>query len=62
MAAVLLLEWISRAMPLTYGMESLEELAVGGGIAEVQGAVGAMVAFVAGALVLGTLTLRRRTP
>lgn len=57
-----LLEWVSRAMPLTYGMDALQQLAAGGGIAEVQGAVGAMLAFVVGALMLGTLTLRRRTP
>jgi len=56
------LEWFSRAMPLTYGMESLQELARGGGFAEIQGAVGAIVAFIVGALLLGTLTLRRRTP
>jgi ABC-2 type transport system permease protein len=55
------LEALSRAMPLTYGMESLQQLAVGGGFSDVAGAVGAVVAFIVGALALGTLTLRRRT-
>ena len=56
------LEWISRAMPLTYGMESQQELAAGADFAGVQGAVGAIVVFIVGALVLGSLTLHRRTP
>ena len=49
-------------MPLTYGMEALQELAAGGSLADVRGAVGAVLAFIAGALLVGTLTLRRRTP
>jgi len=56
------LEWISRAMPLTYGMESQQKLAAGADFAGVQGAVGAIVVFIVGALVLGSLTLHRRTP
>jgi ABC-2 type transport system permease protein len=56
------LEWFSRAMPLTYGMEALQDLAAGGTFGDVQGAVGAILAFIVGALLLGTLTLRRRTP
>jgi len=56
------LEWISRAMPLTYGMESQQKLAAGADFAGVQGAVGAIVVFIFGALVLGSLTLHRRTP
>lgn len=56
------LEAISRVLPLTYGMEALQQLARGAGFADVQGAVGVVVAFIVGALVLGTLTLRRRTP
>jgi len=55
------LEWISRGMPLTYGMDSLQTLAAGGGLGDVAGSMGAMLAFIAGALLLGTLTLRRRT-
>jgi ABC-2 type transport system permease protein len=56
------LEWFSRGMPLTYGMEALQTLAAGGDLGDVGGAVGAILAFIAGALLLGTLTLRRRTP
>lgn len=56
------LEAVSRAMPLTYGLEALQELAAGAGLADVRGAVGAIVAFIVGALLLGTTTLRRRTP
>jgi ABC-2 type transport system permease protein len=58
----MVLEWISRAMPLTYGMESQQQLAAGAGFADVQGQIGAIVTFIVGALVLGTLTLHRRTP
>ena len=47
------LEWFSRAMPLTYGMESQQKLAAGADFAGVQGAVGAIVVFIVGALVLG---------
>ena len=56
------LEWISRVMPLTYGMEAQQELAAGADFAGVQGAIGVIVIFILGALLLGTLTLRRRTP
>jgi len=56
------LEWFSRAMPLTYGMQSQQELAAGAGFSGVQGAIGAIVAFIVAALVLGSLTLHRRTP
>ena len=56
------LEWFSRGMPLTYGMEALQTLAAGGELGDVGGAIGAILAFIVGALLLGTLTLRRRTP
>jgi len=56
------LEAVSRVMPLTYGMEALQELARGGGFADVRGAIGVIVLFIVGALVLGATTLRRRTP
>ena len=56
------LEWFSRAMPLTYGMEALRDLAAGADLGDVQGAVGAICAFIVGALALAILTLRRRTP
>jgi ABC-2 type transport system permease protein len=56
------LEAVSRGLPLTYGMEALQELAAGAGFADVQGAVAVIVAFIVGSLVLGAATLRRRTP
>lgn len=56
------LEWFSRAMPLTYGMEALQDLARGAEPGDVVGAVGAICAFIVGSLVLATTTLRRRTP
>ncbi|HEY3438951.1 MAG TPA: ABC transporter permease [Actinotalea sp.] len=56
------LEAVSRVLPLTYGMEALQKLAKGGGFEEVRGAVGVVVLFIVGALVLGAATLRRRTP
>jgi len=56
------LEAISRVLPLTYGMEALQTIAAGGGFADVRGAVGLVVLFIVGALLLGILTLRRRTP
>lgn len=55
------LEWLSRGMPLTYGLEALQQLAAGATLGDVLGAISAVVAFIAGALLLGTLTLRRRT-
>ncbi|MBN8882208.1 ABC-2 type transport system permease protein [Salana multivorans] len=55
------LEWISRVLPLTYAVEALGSLTRGGGWADVRGAVGVMVLWLAGAMVLGGLTLRRRT-
>lgn len=56
------LEAFSRGMPLTYGLEALQDLARGASLGDVGGAVGAILAFIVGALLLGTLTLRRRTP
>ena len=56
-----LLEALSRAMPLTYGLEALQQLSRGAGLADVRGDVLAVLAFIAGALVLGTTTLRRRS-
>lgn len=55
------LEWLSRGMPLTYGLEALQQLAAGATLGDVLGAISAVVAFIVGALLLGTLTLRRRT-
>ena len=55
------LEWLSRAMPLTYAVDAMQKVAAGGGWAQVQGAVGVIALFIVGALVLGVATLRRRT-
>jgi ABC-2 type transport system permease protein len=56
------LEWVSRAFPLTYAVDAMSHLSKGGGWADVRGAVGVLVLFIAGAVVVGGLTLRRRTP
>ena len=57
-----LLEAISRGLPLTYGLEALQQLSQGAGFADVREAIGVVVLFIVGALVLGATTLRRRTP
>ncbi|GAB3165734.1 ABC transporter permease [Myceligenerans halotolerans] len=57
-----LLEWISRAMPLTYAVDAMQNLAVGEEWEAVQGSVGVIALFIVGAVALGMLTLRRRTP
>ncbi|WP_407319072.1 ABC transporter permease [Isoptericola halotolerans] len=56
------LEWISRAFPLTYAVDAMQQVAAGAGWADVAGAVGVTVAFIVGAVALGVVTLRRRTP
>ncbi len=56
------LEWISRAFPLTYGVDAMQQLAAGSSLGDVAGDVAVIVAFLAGAVVVGGLTLRRRTP
>lgn len=55
------LEAISRVLPLTYGVSALQDVAAGGTFADVSGAVAVIVAFIVRAIVLGTMTLRRRT-
>ncbi|WP_159791764.1 ABC transporter permease [Puerhibacterium puerhi] len=55
------LEWVSRVLPLTYAVEALQQLAAGEGWADVRGAVGVVVLWIVGSVVLGMLTLRRRT-
>jgi ABC-2 type transport system permease protein len=56
------LEWISRAFPLTYAVDAMQQLAAGAGWSDVAGAVAVTAAFILGAVVLGVVTLRRRTP
>ena len=56
------LEAISRVLPLTYGVDALQRLGVGGSFADVRGDVIVIVGFIALAVVVGAATLRRRTP
>ncbi len=56
-----ILEWISRALPLTYAVDAMQTIAAGGGWDQTRGAIGVLVLFIVGAIVLGTTTLRRRT-
>ena len=56
------LEAISRALPLTYGIDALQRLEVGATFADVRGDVLVIVGFIALAIVVGSTTLRRRTP
>lgn len=55
------LEWVSRVLPLTYAVDAMQEIAAGGGWRDVQGAIGVLALFIAGAIALATTTLRRRT-
>lgn len=55
------LEWLSRVLPLTYGIEAMQHIAQGGGWEQVRGDVGVIALFIVGALTLGVTTLRRRT-
>lgn len=55
------LEWISRALPLTYAVDAMQKIATGGGWEDTRGAIGVLVLFIVGAVALGTTTLRRRT-
>lgn len=56
------LEAISRVLPLTYGIDALQRLEVGGTFTDVRGDVLVIVGFIALAVVVGSTTLRRRTP
>ncbi len=55
------LERVSRVLPLTYAVEALQQLAAGLAWRDVRGAVGVVVLWIVGSVVLGVLTLRRRT-
>jgi ABC-2 type transport system permease protein len=55
------LEWLSRAFPLTYAVEAMQDLAAGAQWVDVRGAVAVIIAFIVGAVALGVSTLRRRT-
>jgi ABC-2 type transport system permease protein len=56
------LEAVSRVLPLTYGIDALQRLAVGATFADVRGDVLVIAGFIALAVVVGATTLRRRTP
>ena len=56
------LEWISRAFPLTYGLDAMQRLSAGQGWADVWGDVAVVAAFIVGTLAVAATTLRRRTP
>lgn len=56
------LEAISRALPLTYGIDALQRLEVGATFADVRDDVLVIVGFITLAIVVGSTTLRRRTP
>ncbi len=55
------LELISDALPMSYAIDAINDL-VAGRTGDIWPEVGILVAFIAGALALGVLTLRRRTP
>lgn len=55
------LEWLSRVLPLTYGIEAMQRIAAGDGWSRVSGDVGVIALFIVGSLLLGISTLRRRT-
>lgn len=56
------LEAISRVLPLTYGVDALQRLAVGATFVDVRSDVLVIIGFIALAVVVGATTLRRRTP
>jgi ABC-2 type transport system permease protein len=55
------LEWVSRALPLTYAVDAMQKIAAGGGWTATRGAIGVLCLFIVGAVALATTTLRRRT-
>lgn len=56
------LEAISRVLPLTYAIEALQHLSAGKGWSDIWGGLAVIVTWIASAVVVGILTLRRRTP
>lgn len=56
------LEAVSRILPMTYALEASAGVAAGGSLPDVAAEVGLVLAFILGALALGSATLRRRTP
>ena len=57
------LSWISDLLPLSYAVDAMNAItASADGTADALRALGVVVAFIVGALALGSLTLSRRTP
>ena len=56
------LEWISNALPLSYAIDAIKELATNTDASSIWNEVAILAAFIVGALILGVVTLRRRTP
>lgn len=56
------LEVISRVLPMTYALDALVDVAGGAPLLDAAGSVGVVCGFIVAALVLGSVTLRRRTP
>jgi ABC-2 type transport system permease protein len=58
-----LLSWISDLLPLSYAVDAMNAITTSAdGTAEALRALGVVLAFIVGALALGSLTLSRRTP
>jgi len=55
------LEWISDALPLSYAIDAIKTLSKETSASSIWSQVVILLAFIAGALVLGVATLRRRT-
>jgi ABC-2 type transport system permease protein len=55
------LHWISSALPLSYAIDAIHELTSNADATVILNEVAVLLAFIIGALILGTATLRRRT-
>ena len=55
------LQWLSDVLPLSYAVDAMQEVTAGAALGTVGLNLLVLLAFAAGALLLGSLTLRRRT-
>jgi ABC-2 type transport system permease protein len=55
------LHWISSCLPLSYAIDAIHELTVSTDATAILNEIAILGAFIVGALILGTATLRRRT-
>lgn len=55
------LQWVSDLLPLSYAVDGMQEVATSTGLRDVGVDAVILLAFSCGALLLGALTLRRRT-